>query len=103
GDGQRWEPGYRADGAPGGRELLPLPETETRWLRLRMTRSARGRGYAIREIAIQPPEWSLAPNDFFANVAKESPRGRYPRYLAGEQSYWTVVGVNGDTAEALVN
>jgi len=103
GDGKTWEPAYRADGGPGGRALIPLPEAEARFVKLRMTKSARGRGYAIRDVAVKPPEWSLTPNDFFSNVAKGSPRGRYPRYLMGEQSYWTVVGASGDTSEALIN
>ncbi|HYV46153.1 MAG TPA: discoidin domain-containing protein [Myxococcaceae bacterium] len=102
-DNEIWEPAYRADGAPGGRALIPLPEAEARFVKLRMTKSARGRGYAIRDVAVKPPEWSLTPNDFFSNVAKEAPRGRYPRYLLREQTYWTVVGASGDTSEALID
>ena len=30
-------------------------------------------------------------------------RAAIPKYLSGEQSYWTVVGVDGDQAEVLVN
>src|SRR5205085_4570931 len=41
-------------------------------------------------------------NDFYAIVAKNSKRGDYPRYLLGEQSYWTVVGADGAENEALV-
>ncbi|HEX7419748.1 MAG TPA: coagulation factor 5/8 type domain-containing protein, partial [Thermoanaerobaculia bacterium] len=33
---------------------------------------------------------------------KDAPRGAYPRYLAGEQSYWTVIGADGANDEALV-
>ncbi|HEX5724011.1 MAG TPA: discoidin domain-containing protein [Longimicrobiaceae bacterium] len=101
-DGARWEALYEVAGGNGGRDHLYLPESETRQLRLRMTRGA-GRGYAVREIDVLPPEWSLTPNAFFANLAREAPRGAYPRYLTGEQSYWTVVGVNGDTRESTVN
>ena len=36
-------------------------------------------------------------------IAKDAPRGLYPRWLLNEQSYWTVVGVPGDTAEGLFN
>jgi len=31
------------------------------------------------------------------------PRGYYPKYLANEQAFWTVIGVNRDDKEALVN
>jgi hypothetical protein len=102
-DGARWETVYRVEGGNGGRDPIYLPESETRHLRLRLTRSASGRGYAVRDVDVKPPEWSQTPNAFFASLAKEAPRGTYPRYLTGEQSYWTVVGVNGDTREATIN
>jgi hypothetical protein len=41
-------------------------------------------------------------NAFFAAVAKEHPRGYFPRYLLGEQSYWTILGgTSGEEEEAL--
>jgi len=101
-DGARWERIYAVTGGNGGRDPLYLPETETRHLRLRLTRGPAD-GYALREIEIQPAEWSQTPNAFFANLAKAAPRGAYPRYLTGEQSYWTVVGVSGDTRESTIN
>ena len=35
------------------------------------------------------------PNAFFQEQAKQAPRGMYPRGFSGEQSYWTLVGVDG--------
>jgi F5/8 type C domain len=102
-DGARWETAYTVANGNGGRDPLYLPESETRHLRLRVARSSRGRGVALRDLAVQPAEWSQTPNAFFANLAKEAPRGTYPRYLTGEQSYWTVVGVSGDTRESTIN
>jgi hypothetical protein len=102
-DGARWETAYTVANGNGGRDPLYLPETETRHLRLNVQRSSRGRGVALRDLAVQPAEWSQTPNAFFANLAKEAPRGAYPRYLTGEQSYWTVVGVSGDTRESTIN
>ncbi|HYR11537.1 MAG TPA: discoidin domain-containing protein, partial [Longimicrobium sp.] len=102
-DGARWERAYAVTGGNGGRDPLYLPETETRHLRLRVARSSRGQGVALRDLAVQPAEWSQTPNAFFASLAKEAPRGAYPRYLTGEQSYWTVVGISGDTRESTVN
>lgn len=102
-DGARWETVYTVEAGNGGRDPIYLPESETRHLRLRLLRSSRGQGFGIREIDVKAPEWALTPNAFFANLAKEAPRGAYPRYLTGEQSYWTVVGVNGDTREATVD
>ncbi|HEX6039226.1 discoidin domain-containing protein, partial [Longimicrobium sp.] len=111
-DGARWEPVYTVANGNGGRDALYLPETETRHLRLRLPAATRDQTYgdervrgeaALREIEIKPAEWSQTPNAFFANLAKEAPRGVYPRYLVGEQSYWTVVGVSGDTRESAIN
>jgi F5/8 type C domain len=102
-DGAAWEPVYVVTGGNGGSDALYLPETETRHLRLRALRSSRGQGVALRDLAVQPAEWSQTPNAFFANLARAAPRGAYPRYLTGEQSYWTVVGVSGDTRESTVN
>lgn len=125
-DGRSWETAYVVTGGNGGRDPLYMPETETRHLRLRVLRSSRGRGVAMRDLAVQAPGWSLSPNAFFASLAADAPRGAYPRYLTGrrterrtvhrdgvaadslvevngEQSYWTVVGVNGDTRESTIN
>ena len=44
-----------------------------------------------------------SPNAFFEAVAREAPRGTFPRAFSGEQSYWTVVGVSGDTESALLS
>ncbi|HEX7817622.1 discoidin domain-containing protein [Dyella sp.] len=35
------------------------------------------------------------PNAVFQAAAKQAARGLYPRGFSGEQSYWTLVGVNG--------
>ncbi|HEX6534188.1 MAG TPA: discoidin domain-containing protein [Gemmatimonadaceae bacterium] len=102
-DGARWDSVYSVIHGGGGRDFLYLPETESRWLRLRLLRGASARGYAIRDIAIEPLAWSATRNDFFANVARGAPPGSHPRYLSGVQSYWTVIGVAGDSAEALIN
>ena len=57
---------------------------------------------STRKVTTQPPTWAPTVNDFYAIVAKAAPRGEYPRYFLGEQSYWTVVGADGADAEALV-
>ncbi|MBU2444834.1 MAG: hypothetical protein KJ666_04575, partial [Bacteroidetes bacterium] len=37
------------------------------------------------------------------NIAKDFPRGYFPRYFYEEKSYWTVIGVSSDVKEALIN
>src|SRR6202035_341070 len=101
-DGERFT-AVRQVAANGRRdELLFLPDEEARLVRLSMRRSSRGRGFAVEFVEVEPPEWAPAPNDFFAAVAKAAPRGAYPRYLAGEQPYWTVLGADGAEEEALI-
>lgn len=101
-DGRRWESAYSVSRGNGGRDYIFLPETESRHVRLRL-RAGAGRTYALRDIAVQPLAWSASRNAFFESVARDAPRGSFPKYLSGEQSYWTVIGVNGDTREGLIN
>ena len=44
-----------------------------------------------------------SPDSFYSALAREEPIGLYPRYCRGEQSFWTVVGVNNARQEALIN
>ncbi|HZF08720.1 MAG TPA: discoidin domain-containing protein [Thermoanaerobaculia bacterium] len=104
-DGAEWTVAHTvADGAPGaaGRSDLYLPEAEARFFRLSFAASA-GHGYGLRRITLRPPAFAASPNAFFTAVAKDAPRGAYPRYLTGEQSYWTVVGVDGGVDNALLS
>jgi len=40
---------------------------------------------------------------FFSAIARQSPRGAYPRAYVGEQSYWTVFGVEGARLASLLS
>ena len=102
-DGEGWQRAYGVAEGNGGRDYVSLPDGESRYLRLWLTQSSRDQGYGIKDIAIKPYDFSLSPNHFFAAVAADAGRGSYPRYLGGQQSYWTVTGVPADEKEALVN
>jgi hypothetical protein len=103
-DGAKWDSVYAVAGGNGGHDWIYLPETDSRYLRLLIPGSPGApRAYGIRELAVIPVEWSATRNDFFAHVAASAPPGSYPKYLSAKQSYWTVVGVEGDDAEALIN
>jgi hypothetical protein len=95
-DGQAWMAIREVIGGNGGRDDLYLPETESRYLRLRFRQPARPR------IDVKPLDWAPSINAFFAAIAKDAPRGSYPRSFSGEQEYWTVVGVDGDVDEGLL-
>ncbi|MFN2385914.1 MAG: discoidin domain-containing protein [Thermoanaerobaculia bacterium] len=102
-------PGEPRAGAMAGPERaratshLMLPEAESRHLRLKLSESSRGRGFGIRELTVRPPEFGASPNDFFLAIAREAPRGSFPRSFSGEQVYWTLVGTDGDPEEALLS
>lgn len=102
-DGKDWVKAYTVSGGNGGRDFIYLPDYEARMLRIVFTKSAVGKGYAIRRMEVKGPEFSQSPNDFFTALAHESPRGCFPRPFLNEQTYWTVVGVNGDRKEALIS
>ncbi|MDR6937540.1 discoidin domain-containing protein [Luteibacter sp. 3190] len=47
-------------------------------------------------VPVQPP----TPNAVFEGRAKAVRRGLYPRGFSGEQSYWTIVGVDGGSRDS---
>ncbi len=102
-DGRNWKEVYTVTTGNGGRDYIYIPDTESRYLKLDLKRSFQGQGYRVRTLTIKPYEFSASPNQFFEAIARDAPRGFYPKYLYGEQSYWTVVGANGDEHEGLLN
>ncbi len=102
-DGKLWETVYSVQQGKGGRSYINLKDGESRYLRLDLLQSSRGRGYAMAEIAIKDFQFSETANAFFNHIAKDQPRGFYPKYFYDEASYWTIIGVANDTKEALIN
>src|SRR5262249_11161876 len=52
---------------------------------------------------VQPLEWSATPEAYFTNLARDAPRGTYPRPYVGEQCAWTVVGPDSASEEVLLS
>src|SRR5258705_822965 len=121
-DGQKWQTIYTVNrttaapptqattsgraavaSSPLFRDYLYTPESDARFLRIILASPENKNGYRIRDMAIKPLEWAATENDFFMAIAKDSPKGNYPRPFLSEQSYWTVIGVDRDSAEALIN
>jgi hypothetical protein len=102
-DGQNWKTVFSSTRSNGARDYVYLPDGESHALRLKLNQSSRGEGYAIKQVAVLPLELAASPNAFFTEMAREAPAGTYPKYFSGRQSYWTVIGVDGDTKEALLN
>ncbi|MGI8619225.1 MAG: discoidin domain-containing protein [Gemmatimonadaceae bacterium] len=102
-DGRTWNSIRTVQTGNGGADFLYLPEGEARFIRLLLHSSARRQGYALREFELKPIDWARSANAFFEQLARESPRGQFPKYFLGVQSYWTVAGAQGDSLEVLVN
>jgi hypothetical protein len=102
-DGRAWERARSVAVERGGRAWIALPDAEAAFVRLRFAQSARGRGYRLARIRVEPPEFADTPTRFLESVARESPRGSWPRSLVGEQLYWTVVGVDGGSEKGLLS
>ena len=100
-DGQHWRDVRRVIDGNGGRDDLLLTDSETRHVRLAL-RAGQGDRYCLRRFALEDLAWGASPNAFFSALAKEAPRGSYPRGFS-EQPYWTIVGVDGGPAPALVS
>ena len=103
-DGRRWEPRYSATDAAGGAHLVPLSDTEARYLRLRLGRAAGASGYRLDRLTVEPFAFAESPNVFAFRRARLAPRGRFPRPLTDSvQTFWTIVGLPNDDDEALVS
>ena len=100
-DQRTWRTLRRVARGNGGRDWLYMPESEAQWIRVTARTTSRSRGMALREIHVKPLEWSATPNAFFADVTRDSPPGSFPRYWPDRQTFWTLVGVEGDFREAL--
>ncbi len=101
-DGEQWRALRRVVDGNGGTDALMLPESEARYVRLRL-HDGPAESYALAEIEVKDLAYGASANAFIAAVAKEAPRGHYPRAFAGEQSYWTVVGIDGGTTQGLLS
>jgi len=101
-DGSTWTTLREVRDGNGGRDYLYLPETESRYMRVRLLAGDGPGEIGLRNIDVKPLNWAPSINAFFEAVAKDAPRGSYPRAFSGEQAYWTVVGVDGDSEEGLL-
>jgi len=102
-DGASWRLLREVRDGGRDRDYLFLPESESRFLRIRATENVGRNGIALREAVIEPLAWGASLESFFSAIARDAPRGCYPRAVAGEQTFWTVVGDDaGDREEGLL-
>jgi hypothetical protein len=102
-DGKAWEKVYSVSSNSSDVSFIKLSEVEARLLRINLIESSSEESFGISEIKFLDIKNSLTPNDFLLFAAKNSPKGNYPRYFLDEASFWTVIGVNNDVKEAMIN
>ena len=101
-DGVQWRTVRTVSHGAGGPDALLLPEAETRFLRLALGRGPAG-AYGIAELEIKDLAFGASPNAFFQALAHDAPRGTYPRGFSGEQTSWTIVGIDGGRESGLLS
>lgn len=97
-DGSAWRRVREVEHARGDVQTHWLPESEARFVRVVPDVSSPRAAL----VAIEPRDAPTA-NAFFMQLAKDAPRGTYPRAWVNEQSYWTVLGVDGARIASLLN
>ena len=102
-DGNDWTPAYSVGNGNGKRDYVSMPGCEGRFFRLDLKASSRGRGYAMSRLAFKGAGFSDSPNDLFRQIASDAPAGYFPKYYRDRQTYWTIMGVSGDSKKALMN
>lgn len=103
-DGIRWTMIWSAPRAAGERSYIYAPgNASVTRLRVEIREPSSGRENAIESIEIEPFDVSRTIDSFFRSVAAREPRGRFPRWLHGEQAYWTAVASVKGGPQALLN
>jgi hypothetical protein len=100
-DGRRWRLVRHVLDSNGGNDHLRLAESETRFVRLRMS-AGPARRFGLAAIAVEPLEFGATANAFVESLARDLPRGLFPRGFSGEQTYWTLIGVDGGHESGLL-
>jgi hypothetical protein len=99
-DGVQWRTVRRVTDGNGGSDPHLLPESETRFVRVHL-QDGPAKAYGLAEIEIKDLSFGASANAFIEAIAKDASRGTYPRAFVGQQSYWTIVGVDGGPTPGL--
>ena len=98
-DARSWRLLRRVRRGSGGFEVLFLPESEARYVRIRLPKARAAPSVQLRD-AKQWPDLNAA----ISELALHTPRGHVPRAFLGEQNYWALVGVDrGGERSALLS
>jgi hypothetical protein len=102
-EGADWHTAYATSQGGSTRSYIYLPHTISRSIRLNLYQTLKGQGFGIQQIEVKPYDFSRTINHFFQCIAREQPKGMYPKYFLGQQTYWTPVGTGDGDGQALFN
>ena len=102
-DGEHWTRLHAASGARGQRNMVYLPDGCSRFLRLGLTGGEGDPVPGLVGFDLKPETFARSIDDFVHRLAEQAPRGRYPRWLYREQTYWTPIDIPDGTVPALFN
>lgn len=100
-DGSDWRTVRKVEHGNGGNDYLRLAESEARYLRIVMREGPLPR-YGLLAADIEALQVGESDNTFIERIAQEAPPGQFPRGFSGEQSYWTLVGIDGGHESGLL-
>ena len=101
-DGAQWRTVRTVLDGRGGPDVVWLPEAQARFVRLVLHDGPAG-AYGLAELEIKDVWFATTPNAAFEALAREAPRGTYPRGMSGMQTAWTIVGVDGGADSGLLS
>ncbi|MGH8187199.1 MAG: discoidin domain-containing protein, partial [Steroidobacteraceae bacterium] len=101
GDGKQWRTARTIVAGNGGKDWIALPESEARYIALSLQEGP-GKSYALVDVVLEPLAFAAKPSDLIKSIASEVPRGRFSRGFSDEQTYWTILGIDGGNEQALI-
>lgn len=102
-EGEHWRTVRTVADSAGGVDHHPLPESESRWMRLRVDRAGDATPITLNRLRVRDVAFAASMNDYLMAVAQESPEGLHPATLLGRQVYWTLAAAPDGLHEALMN
>ncbi len=100
-DGLRWDSRWHPKRASGDNHDWFLPESEARYLRVRMHDGSTAE-HPLLGVQVGEVGAGATRNAFVQALAQKMPPGSLPRAFSGQQSYWTLLGAESGGASGLL-
>lgn len=99
-----WKTIHFSEAVSHVRSYIYLPGAACRQLRFNFFENYGSESFGLKLLEIKSHQFSRTQSSFFKNVARYEPKGTFPKYFYGEQSYLTVIGTPQENSfQALIN